>query len=438
MFSGRNVIIYNEKIQDLSRHCLNTFNFFSYLHALNILRFMRKQILIYRLAGLFMSLMLCGACDDDSGSADPVRPAVNRTVLVYMAGDNSLSDDGKGNLSLMMKGMEGTAGRLVIYFDPVSDVPHLMTLEQQGGQYVLDTLLTYAEENSASKKVLRRVIEDTKRLCPADSYGLILWSHGMSWLPKGYFFPKAYTLRDIKPDANRPRTKYFGEDRHPGDEHGTEYMEIGELAEALEGNFRFILFDACFMSSVEVAYELKDKADYIIASPAEVIAEGFPYDRILPYLWGDEADFKRICQEFYDYYNTHPNGGLWHSATVALVKTAGMKALANEANLILQGKSAFPAAEFEGVWRYPLGTYGLPDVFFDFGDYIRVMADETQYASFKEMLDKVVIYKRATTEFFGAAVPEGNYSGLSTYIPLEEWDSMNTFYYFFSWPQAVY
>ena len=49
-------------------------------------------------------------------------------------------------------------------------------------------------------------------------------------------------------------------------------------------DFDYILFDACLMSQVEVAYELRDTADYLILSPAEVMSAGFPYFKITKYL----------------------------------------------------------------------------------------------------------------------------------------------------------
>ena len=79
-------------------------------------------------------------------------------------------------------------------------------------------------------------------------------------------------------------------------------MEIADLAAALTGHFDFIMFDACFMASVEVLYELRDKADYFIASPAEIISDGFPYEAAAPYFWGGEEDLKQVCREYYNYY----------------------------------------------------------------------------------------------------------------------------------------
>ena len=49
-------------------------------------------------------------------------------------------------------------------------------------------------------------------------------------------------------------------------------MEIADVAAALDDFPRldFILFDACFMQAVEVAYELRHVAKYIASSPAEI------------------------------------------------------------------------------------------------------------------------------------------------------------------------
>ena len=48
-------------------------------------------------------------------------------------------------------------------------------------------------------------------------------------------------------------------------------MNIEDLKSVLQKapHFDFIMFDACFMQSVEVAYELRDYCDYYIGFPAE-------------------------------------------------------------------------------------------------------------------------------------------------------------------------
>jgi len=77
---------------------------------------------------------------------------------------------------------------------------------------------------------MKQVLNDIIQMYPAQEYGLILWSHGTSWLPAGS------SLRS------------FGED-------SGEQMNIPDLAENLPIKFDFILFDACLMVSVEVVYD---------------------------------------------------------------------------------------------------------------------------------------------------------------------------------------
>lgn len=400
---------------------------------------MNKRVICY---GQFAFVLICCCMIWFScGGPDSVEPGASggdtiydRTVLIYMAADNSLSSDGESNINLMLKGMKNKGGRLVIYLDPAYDTPHLLTI-RGGKNPVVDTLETYPEENSASPEVLSRVIGDTRRLFPSQSYGLIMWSHGMGWLPESYYFPGVRSLAAERRTVLR--TKYFGEDKRPGDSSGTGYFDIRELSGAITGKFDFILFDACFMSSVEVLYELRDKADYFMASPAEIIADGFPYDQICPYLWGDAEDMKRICISFFDYYNTHPdptNAG-WQSATIALVKSDGLEGLMASVRDILKGRTDFEGLD---VWRYPLSYSSLPDVFYDLGDYIHAVADEDGRAAFQKQLEKTVVYKAATPGFFGQPIPSDKYSGLSAYVPMRRWSNMNAEYFKLEWPQLVY
>lgn len=382
----------------------------------------------------YILLLSCCLVLASCEKSDPVEPDPDRAVLVYMAADNSLSSDGYSNIELMLEGMRHTSGRLLIYFDPSDDVPHLLTI-QGGKEARIDTLREYKEENSASPEVLKRVVDDARNAFPHSSYGLILWSHGMGWLPENYYFPGTTTSSVRK--GRYLRTKYLGEDNHPGDGGGTARLEIDQIARALPDGFDFILMDACFMSSVEALYELRNKAEYFISSPAEVIANGFPYDKIAPYLWGGEEDFRKICKTFFDFYNEHedPHRMGWQSATVSLVKSAELEGLMAATRNILRQRT-----DFQGItaWSYPLSYSTLPDVFFDLGDYIGQVATAEQYAEFRKQLARTVIYKLATPEFFFQPIPEDKFSGLSTYIPYPQWAAMNRAYFGLSWPQSVY
>ena len=382
--------------------------------------------------GIILAIMvLLAACD----KTETVYPEGDRTVLLYLAGDNNLSDDGYNNLRSLCKGMKGVAGRVVIYFDPAGSAPCLMTI-RGGDNPVIDTVAFYEEEDSADPAVLQRVIGEMKLRYPSDSYGLILWSHGMGWFPVGYSFPGSTSYR--RADVPYIPTKYFGQDTTLAEGRGDSYMEIADLAAALTGHFDFIMFDACFMASVEVLYELRDKADYFIASPAEIISDGFPYEAAAPYFWGGEEDLKQVCREYYNYYANHPNvvyGEEWQSGMLALVKASELGALAQAAH---RAVGAVGESGVGSVWRYPLLAFGLPDVFYDLGDYVNVMGTEEDKAAFREQLARTVVYKVATPKMFGEEVPSDRYSGLSCYIPQSRWQDMNGFYSTLEWAQTVY
>ena len=191
-------------------------------------------------AAVLVTALSVGACDE----GEEVYPEGDRTVLLYLAGDNNLSSYGYTNIKSLREGMKGVAGRVVVYFDPKGSVPCLMVV-QGGSNPTIDTLEFYEEEDSASPETLRRVIVDTKRLFPSESYGLILWSHGTGWFPEHYSFPGAMSSR--RADAPYIPTKWFGQDDTlPEGESGT-YMEVEDLVEGITKASRGIGTLSCSM-----------------------------------------------------------------------------------------------------------------------------------------------------------------------------------------------
>jgi len=163
---------------------------------------------------------------------------------------------------------------MLVYKHLSGSNPELIRLYRDAsGKAVEDIVAVYQDQNSATPLVLRSVLNKMKSIFPADDYGLILWSHATGWLPEGYY-SKTKTPGVFFTDPYADIVKSFGEDR------GTE-MEITELKDALPFEFEFIIFDCCFMGGIETAYELRDKAEYIVASPTEILATGFPYDKVI-------------------------------------------------------------------------------------------------------------------------------------------------------------
>jgi hypothetical protein len=120
--------------------------------------------------------ILLVSCSKDGGLE--LLPA-NRTVIVYMAADNDLSEDAYDNLREIQSGYEEKGANLIVFIDPADDVPHILKIILGGNQRIK----VYPEFNSADTGQMRQVLNDIICMYPAESYGLILWSHGSSWLP---------------------------------------------------------------------------------------------------------------------------------------------------------------------------------------------------------------------------------------------------------------
>ncbi|MDR2425510.1 MAG: clostripain, partial [Prevotellaceae bacterium] len=177
---------------------------------------MKKNFYILIIFYLFVS------CEKENRTDEPL-PAF-RTVIVYIAGDNDLSDDALNDIEEMKRGYSEAGVNLIVFADLQGQAPEILKIGKNSAEIVL----RYPEFNSAEAAQVQRTLNDIVTMYPAASYGLVLWSHATSWLPAGV------------------RLRSFGQD-------SDKQMNIAELAAALPVHFDFILFDACLMGAVEVA-----------------------------------------------------------------------------------------------------------------------------------------------------------------------------------------
>ena len=102
-------------------------------------------------------------------------------------------------------------------------------------------------------------------------------------------------------------TRYPLKTRSFGGLDNTYAINVSSLAQAIETNgikMQYILFDACYMSNVETAYELKDATNFLLASPNEIMAKGLPYEDIWSYLNTTTPNYASIISSYYSHYNS--------------------------------------------------------------------------------------------------------------------------------------
>lgn len=390
---------------------------------------------LLRSAAIVMAVLFSVSCTKDG--EEPRYPHSSRVVLVYMAGDNSLGGYVWDNLEAMRRGMASApaGSRTIAYVDTPEGNPRLLEVTSSGTQ----TLYTWpSAHNSASAATVREVVSLVRTLAPADRYGLALWSHGLAWMPSwatGYLSRSKARIGDIW-----PQTKWFGQDTG---ESPAGYLDVEQLSEAIpSGVFDWILFDACFMASAETLYALRDKAERIVCSPAEVIADGFPYAEIMTELLRPEPDLQAVCESYYRHYAQHAQSS-YRSATVSLVETSQLEALAAATASVL---GAALTADPEVLSNMDLNRLQPLDRYrrhflFDMGSVVREL--ETRglvpallAGAWRAQLARTVTYEAHTPTMLGLALDAC--CGLSMYAPVSAYADLNEYYRTLDWYKQCY
>lgn len=368
---------------------------------------MRKSIILLY---VLISALLGVACTPVNNLA-PEFQVKDKTVLVYMVGNNNLSSDAENNINGIKSGYIPSDDNLLVYYHTQSQNPVLLKIyKDENGAVAEDTVYRFPVRNSSTAESLKSAMQVTGTMFPAQEYGLFLWSHGTGWLPQGHYNTKSF-----------------------GSESGKE-IEIQDLVNAFPYKLSFVVFDACLMGSVEVAYQMKDSVDYVIASPTEILSTGFPYSSIMKHIFKTPMDLEAVAAEYYDYYNFQ--GGQMRSATISLVKTEALEELAKETKEVLEkygdNIDNISLTDVQRYFRYNKSW------FFDLGDFIRAIASPEDALPALQALEDAVIFKAATPLFLDIRIDPDKFSGISTYIPFSPADSLlNEYYKTLEWNKAV-
>ena len=357
---------------------------------------------------LFIAVLaaILGACSSDEpelpGAPEPVR----RTVLVYIAANNSLgaynfdNDDIREMLRGSQTGQLPADTRWLVYHAGTFGTPALMEIKNGA----TDTLRTYASGLASTYDGMTAVFDDMAEVAPARAYGLVLWSHGSGWVANGLdenISPEPYEDNVLRPLS-------FGDD-------GGKRMNIATLRAAIKDRgFDYIYFDACHMGGVEVMYELRDAVRYVVCGPAETPGAGMPYDKNMSYLAdGSLEALVEAAKTTFSIYNGYSN-----DCAMTVVDLAGLEALA-QATARIYSHTPLPHPG-SNVTNY-YGTVRA-DKYIDFGEYVCALADAAglDVSEFNEALADVVVYCDAPERFWSDAkrryLPIYHASGLSTNV----------------------
>jgi hypothetical protein len=214
----------------------------------------------------------------------PPPPHRRWTFIMYMAADNDLEpaaiadfneleavDLSAGIVSILVlldrgTGYDATNGdwtdtRLYeVSSDPHGNNATLVSTRLDCAELGL-TADTATELDMSDPLVLSRLVQFAKREYAADNYGLLIWGHGTGWRGGAGAREGITPLNAIAVD----------------DQSG-HYMSLPSFGTAVSGeNFAVIAFDTCFGGLLEVAYQIRNNARYLVASEGIIPSTGWNY-----------------------------------------------------------------------------------------------------------------------------------------------------------------
>ena len=282
--------------------------------------------MIKKLFTLFICMislaMTFTSCSEEAFDTDSVN---KQTILVFYPWTGSKSNTGllgylQNNIDSICDGIIDRKGlnnsRVLVFLSDKYNHSTLYDLQYNATTKSVNRvpLKEYEGTSYASAEGFADILNEVKTQADALNYALIVGVHGCGWTYASdwsrypyYARPSVTRPRDnnfsgiqFGPDPNAPLTRFFG-----SVSLAENAMDISTLAEGIRESglkMQYILFDACYMSNIETAYELKDVTNYMIASGSEIMAAGLPYRSMWSYLNSATPNYSGIVSTSVNFY----------------------------------------------------------------------------------------------------------------------------------------
>ena len=344
--------------------------------------------MIKKLFTLFICMislaMTFTGCSEEAFDTDSVN---KQTILVFYpwTGDKSrtgLLGDLQNNIDSICDGIIDRKGlnnsRVLVFLSDKYNHSTLYDLQYNATTKSVDRvpLKEYEGASYASAEGIADILNEVKTQASALNYALIVGVHGCGWTYASdwsrypyYARPSVTRPRDnnfsgiqFGPDPNAPLTRFFG-----SVSLAENAMEISTLAEGIRESglkMQYILFDACYMSNIETAYELKDVTNYMIASGSEIMAAGLPYRSMWSYLNSSTPNYSGIVSTSVNFYKNNSSAPFCNLAAIdcrQVEKLAGVMKDINAENQLLASVSLDSIQHLDGF---------RPNLFYDLETYV--------------------------------------------------------------------
>jgi len=370
---------------------------------------MKKTIYLF-----VILLMGLTACEKKEKTPDPSKN--DQTVFIYMPWADNLLSEFYTNIadfeSAIKSGILNNE-RVIVFLHTSATEATLFELKYYKGNSIRETIQHYENVPFTTSDGIASILNDVITAAPARRYAMIIGCHGMGWLPKTVTRAQSTSEKEYWEYEGVPKTRWFG---GSSSQNRTEIAALAEGIAKMNLKMEYILFDDCYMSSIEVAYDLRHVTDYVIGCPTEVMAYGMPYAKMAPHLVGT-VNYEGVAETFLEFYKSYktPCGTIGTTVCAELENLAAVMRKINRAY-------TFDTSLIKSVQTMDGYT---PTRFFDLGDYVRNLCkDQDLLNEFETQLERTLpsAYKRHTTYYYtakdwGKQIKIDSYSGTTTSDP---------------------
>ena len=342
---------------------------------------------------MLMATSWLSACHDDiPDDLARTRTATpqERTIIMYLpysgSGINDLYPFFEQNIldveqSIKQAGGLGTNNLYVVIADHSPARVYLYRVRMEGTECVHDTIKRYDYPRLMDAQWITRVINDVRSISNTPKYAMLVGCHGNGWLPP-------------MDNVARAKTRWFG---------GPGYaISIADFAQGIQQagiKLEYLVFDDCYLSCAEVAYDLRNATNTLIASTSEVMAAGMPYAKVFQYLAAPQPNFGQLVNDYIAYYQSTTTP----YATIGVINTQYIQPMAQ---LMRQVNAT---CTWNTANNYQLqdldGSYFSPTVYFDFGSYARALfgSNLALYSQYRALMAQLIPYKGNTAYIYNAS-----------------------------------
>ena len=344
---------------------------------------MIKKLFTLFICSISLALTFTG-CSEEAFDTDSVNKQTILAFYPWTGGKSSTELLGylQNNIDSICDGIIDRKGlnnsRVLVFLSNKYNHSTLYDLQYNATTKSVDRvpLKEYEGTSYASAEGIADIMNEVKTKASALNYALIVGVHGCGWTYASDWSRYPYYARpsvtrpsdnnfsgiQFGPDPNAPLTRFFG-----SVSLAENAMDISTLAEGIRESglkMQYILFDACYMSNIETAYELKDVTNYMIASGSEIMAAGLPYRSMWSYLNSPTPNYSGIVSTSVNFYKNNSSAPFCNLAAIDCRQVEKLASVMKEINAQYQLSASVSLDSIQHLDGF------RPNLFYDLETYV--------------------------------------------------------------------